>query len=61
MLSLNVFGLIGFSRGWYSVVFGLPKVNTDTEIVDLTLKEIFILLYCFFFLLFFTYMYLFSI
>lgn len=55
MLVANVLGLIGFSKSWFNVVFGMPKKNTKYLPIDLSLKEAYIILYCFFFLFIFSY------
>ncbi len=45
----NVFGLIGFSKNWFNVVFGMTNYSKILP-MDLTKKEIFILYGCFFYL-----------
>ncbi len=55
MLVANVLGLIGFSKSWFNVVFGMPKKNTKYLPIDLSFKESYIILYCFFFLFIFSY------
>lgn len=55
MFVANVLGLIGFSKAWFNVVFGLPRKNTKYLPMDLTFKESYIILYCFFFLFIFSY------
>lgn len=52
ILICNVFGLIGFSKSWFNVVFGLMTKNSKYLPIDLTTKEIFIILSCFFLLFF---------
>ena len=52
LLICNVFGLIGFSKSWFNVVFGLMTKNSKYLPIDLTSKEIFIILSCFFLLFF---------
>lgn len=47
MLVANVLGLIGFSKAWFNSVFGMPKKNTKYLPLDLTIKESYIILYCF--------------
>ena len=55
MLIANTFGLIGFSKCWYNLVFGGRKDVFHYFPLDVTFKEIFILIYCFFFLFFFSF------
>ena len=42
---VNIFGTIGFSKSWFNSVFGLPSKNLDTPILDLSFKELFIIIY----------------
>lgn len=53
MLIANVLGLIGFSKCWYNLIFGLNKTVFNKPAIDLTFKEFYILLYNFIFLIFF--------
>jgi len=53
MFVANVLGLIGFSKCWFNSVFGLSKKNISVIPLDLTIKEILVLSFCFFFLLIF--------
>lgn len=46
MYFANFFGLIGFSKCWFNVVFGLTLKNQDKAVIDLTLKELLIILIC---------------
>nr|QBI37911.1 NADH dehydrogenase subunit 4 [Tetrahymena rostrata]QGS65290.1 NADH dehydrogenase subunit 4 [Tetrahymena rostrata] len=55
MFVANVLGLIGFSKAWFNVVFGMPKKNTKFLPMDLSFKESYIILYCYFFLFIFSY------
>jgi len=55
MLVANVFGLIGFSKVWFNAVFGMPKKHTEYLPLDLSFKELYIILYCFLFLFLFSY------
>jgi hypothetical protein len=55
MFVANVLGLIGFSKSWFNAVFGMPKKNTKYLPMDLTFKELYIILYCYFFLFIFSY------
>jgi NADH:ubiquinone oxidoreductase subunit 4 (subunit M) len=54
MIILNMIGLVGFSKNWYNAIFTTPDLKKKV-INDLTKKEIYICLICFFNLLFFTY------
>lgn len=49
----NFLGLIGFSRCWFNVLFGLNLKFKNNMLIDLTFKEIFFFCICFFSLLFF--------
>nr|YP_010632192.1 NADH dehydrogenase subunit 4 [Cryptocaryon irritans]WBP62308.1 NADH dehydrogenase subunit 4 [Cryptocaryon irritans] len=52
MLVANVIGLIGFSKPWFNVTFGM-MVNINKYLpLDLTLKELFNIFSCFFLLFF---------
>lgn len=51
----NVLGLIGFSKNWYNSVFGMNTKVGSITFLDLTFKEIYIVGYCYFFLLFFAF------
>lgn len=46
LYAANFLGLIGFSKCWYNVVFGLTLKNQDKIPVDLTYKEIFVIFIC---------------
>lgn len=48
MYGANFFGLIGFSKCWFNVVFGLTMKNHNKPILDLTLKEFLIIFICVF-------------
>lgn len=54
MFTANVLGLIGFSKCWFNSVFGILK-SQHSLLVDLTIKEILILGFCFFFLFIFSF------
>ncbi len=58
MFVVNVLGLIGFSKVWFNLVFGLPNKNMNTLVLDLSWKEIYILSYVLFFFFIFNYTYL---
>lgn len=47
MFFANVFGLIGFSKCWFNVVFGTMSNNQKCLPVDLTTKEFLIILNCY--------------
>jgi NADH:ubiquinone oxidoreductase subunit 4 (subunit M) len=51
----NFLGLIGFSKCWFNVVFGLTIKNQDKLSVDLTIKEFLIISFCVISLLFFNF------
>ena len=55
MFMANVLGLIGFSKCWFNAVFGMHKKNMKYLPLDLTSKELLIILFCFAFLLFFSF------
>ena len=55
MFIMNVLGLIGFSKCWFNCIFGLYKKHIKLMPFDLTIKEILILIFCFFFLLIFSF------
>lgn len=55
MLAANVIGLIGFSKAWFNLIFGMLKKNTKYLPMDLTYKELYIIAYCFLFLFLFSY------
>jgi NADH:ubiquinone oxidoreductase subunit 4 (chain M) len=46
LFGANFFGLIGFSKCWFNVIFGLSMKNQDKLPVDLNFKEIFIICLC---------------
>ncbi len=47
----NFLGLLGFSKCWFNVIFGL-NLSSKKKLPDLTQKEFFIIFFCFFFLFF---------
>jgi hypothetical protein len=49
----NFLGLIGFSKCWFNVLFGLNLKNKNNLLIDLTLKEILFFSVCFISLLLF--------
>jgi NADH-quinone oxidoreductase subunit M len=46
LFSSNFFGIIGFSKCWYNVIFGLSMKNQQNIGVDLTFKELLIIVVC---------------
>ena len=46
LLSSNFFGIIGFSKCWYNVIFGLSMKNQKFLQIDLTFKEFWIIVIC---------------
>ena len=46
----NVFGLIGFSKCWFNVIFGMSYKNKNQIIMDLTIKELYIICFTLFML-----------
>lgn len=48
MFTANVFGLVGFSKCWFNLLFGMNKKNLKYIPLDLTLKEIWIILFTLF-------------
>jgi NADH:ubiquinone oxidoreductase subunit 4 (subunit M) len=58
---VNVFGLIGFSKVWFTIIFGLPNNQIKSTVLDLSRKEIYIILYIFFFFFLINYISLFNI
>lgn len=55
MFIANVIGLIGFSKAWFNSVFGLNKKHLNSIPMDLTFKEIYVISFSLFFLLFFSF------
>ena len=58
---LNVLGLVGFSKPWFNVIFGLPNKNMPKNVVDLSRRELYVVLYSFTFFAFITYVALLSL
>lgn len=52
MFSCNVLGLIGFSKCWFNVTFGMMSLKNKQLPIDLSIKELFIIISCFLFLFF---------
>jgi len=48
----NVIGLIGFSKSWFNIIFGMNSKPNSYKIMDLTNKEIYIIFICMFILVF---------
>lgn len=55
MLCINFIGLVGFSKSWFNSVFMLPGSRANSNIIDLTKKEVLIILFCFLMLFLSTY------
>ena len=55
MFVANTIGLVGFSKVWLNLLFGLPKKNSNLLIIDLALKEIYIITICLLFLIILSY------
>jgi hypothetical protein len=55
MFVANVLGLIGFSKCWFNAVFGMMRKHVGTIPLDLTIKELLVLAFCFFFLFIFSF------
>jgi len=53
MFGANFFGLIGFSKCWFNVVFGMTLKNQNQLPIDLTIKEFLIIFICIFSMFFF--------
>ena len=52
---VNFLGLIGFSKCWFNVVFGITVKNQDLTPVDLTTREFLVIFFCVFFMVFFNF------
>ena len=50
---VNFLGLIGFSKCWFNVVFGLTVKDQNLTPVDLTFREFLVIFFCIFFMVFF--------
>ena len=57
IFSANVLGLIGFTKSWLNSIFGIKR-STLVFKLDLVVKEVYIIFSSFFFLIFFSYMYI---
>ena len=52
----NCLGIIGFSKSWFNIIFGMSNFNKKQLIIDLTIKELYVIytpifiliLFCFF-------------
>lgn len=51
LFGANFFGLLGFSKVWYNVVFGMTSIDKNYAVNDLSFKEIYTLSICYFILL----------
>jgi hypothetical protein len=61
MLTVNVFGLIGFSKPWFNMLFGLSNYTVSQKVLDLSWKEIYVIAYTFFFFFLINYIFIFSV
>ena len=61
MFVLNVFGLVGFSKAWFNVIFGLPNSAMPPHVLDLSRRELYVVLYTFAFFSLITYLALLSL
>jgi hypothetical protein len=43
--SANFLGVIGLSKNWFNLVFGLPSKELDVPMMDLSWKESVIIIY----------------
>jgi NADH:ubiquinone oxidoreductase subunit 4 (subunit M) len=59
MFVLNFFGLVGFSKGWFNSLFGLPSAKSALLCLDLSKKEFLIIFFSFAFLFFSTFFFIF--
>jgi len=50
----NFLGLVGFCKVWYNAVFGLTPINETKLPKDLSFKELYIIIFCFIGLLFYS-------
>jgi hypothetical protein len=55
MFLANVLGLIGFSKCWFNPIFGINKNYKNFNIMDLTMKEVLIILFSLYFLFIFSF------
>jgi NADH:ubiquinone oxidoreductase subunit 4 (subunit M) len=53
LYGVNFLGLIGFSKCWFNVVFGMTAKDQDKIPVDLTARELLVIGLCILFLFFF--------
>lgn len=56
LITANVFGLIGFLKCWFNVLFGFNTICYNRPPLDLTIKETLIISFCFFVLVFFNFL-----
>jgi NADH:ubiquinone oxidoreductase subunit 4 (subunit M) len=55
MFLANVCGLIGFSKCWFNSLFGINRNYRNFNLVDLSIKEILVILYSLLFLFLFSF------
>lgn len=53
LISANILAVIGFSKNWLSTVFNLPTKELDKPMLDLSIKEIYLISYIVLFFVFF--------
>jgi hypothetical protein len=51
LFGANFFGLIGFSKVWFNVVFGMTSINKNCIVNDLSYKELYTFGVCYLILL----------
>ena len=52
---MNVIGMIGFGKCWFNAIFGLPRKKNKNIVVDLSIKELYIIILCGLLLILITY------
>lgn len=55
MFISNVFGLVGFSKCWFNATFGMNTKKIKYIPLDLTIKELYIIVFCHIFLMMFSF------
>jgi hypothetical protein len=51
----NFVGVVGFCRCWFNILFGMSVKLSKLNIIDLNVKELYLIFSCVFFLLVFCY------